>query len=303
MGQSNKRIAVRAFISYSHRDERLREFLETHLTILKRTGLLEVWHDRKIVPGTDVNDEIDAHINTSDLVLLLVSPDFLASEYCYSREVKLALSRHAAGYTRVVPIILRPVDWREAPFSHLLALPKDGKAVTSWRIRDKALEDVTEGLRVIISQLQLKPAAERALPEPDPYAYQGSVLQVGGIGSRVVTKTAWTITEPGYLPAEKYITHSFNRGEDIMWVSCPPHFEIVGATSPTANDVFPMAKESADTPYGILLKNQLQNTIVITCEKRPEGPPRATGTVCRECGAPMAPWQQYCSKCNFSFGN
>jgi TIR domain-containing protein len=119
--------AVKIAVSYSHRDERLRQALETHLSLLQRQGFIKVWHDRLIDAGTEWREQIDEHFESADLILLLVGPDFLASDYCYDVELKRALERHEARTVEVVPIILRPVDWYDAPFSKLQALPRDGK--------------------------------------------------------------------------------------------------------------------------------------------------------------------------------
>ena len=123
---------VEVFYSYSHRDEELREELERHLSILKRQGIITDWHDRKIGAGTEWKGQIDIHLNTARVILLLISSDFLASDYCYDIEMRRAIERHEAGEARVIPIILRPVIWKGAPFEKLQALPKDAKPVTSW---------------------------------------------------------------------------------------------------------------------------------------------------------------------------
>ncbi|OFV98592.1 MAG: hypothetical protein A3H28_05960 [Acidobacteria bacterium RIFCSPLOWO2_02_FULL_61_28] len=298
---------VRAFISYSHRDERFRASLEAHLAILKRNRTLISWDDKKIGPGKHVDEQIDSRLENSELIVLLVSPDFIASEYCFSHELQMAMNRHAAGQARVVPVILRPVDWSAAPFAKLKALPKDGKPISSWRNRDEAYLDVTKGLREVISDLQIDEGSRRVdVPSRSIIdAYEGSIVQVGGVGSRLVTKTAWLVTEHGYLDPEEHITHSFNGGGDIMWVHCPADFRIVGATSPTGNEVFPLMEGDPETPYGILLKDQVQNTILIRCEWKLDdsNKPKATGTTCPNCGNPMAPYQRYCHGCGFTWPN
>src|SRR5437868_5155515 len=116
-GKATKAIGV--FYSYSHKDEALRNKLETQLQLLERQGYIASWHDYKIVPGQEWANEIDAHLNTADIILLLVSPDYIASDYCYSVEMMQALKRHDAEEARVIPIILRPVDLSETPFSRL----------------------------------------------------------------------------------------------------------------------------------------------------------------------------------------
>jgi hypothetical protein len=138
---------VRVFLSYAHKDERLRDELDKHLSALKRSFVIETWHDRRIVPGAVLNSEIDIRLATADLVLPLISPDFITSDYCYQKEMRAALDRHAAGDTRVIPIILRPVDWLGTPLGKLLALPRDGKPVTKWHRRDDALLDIARGVR------------------------------------------------------------------------------------------------------------------------------------------------------------
>ncbi len=114
------------FYSYLHKDEKLCAKLENHLAILRREGLIETWHDRKIGPGTEWAGAIDEHLNEADIILLLVSSDFLASDYCSDVEVVRAMERHKAGEACVIPVILRPCDWGHTPFAKLQALPKDG---------------------------------------------------------------------------------------------------------------------------------------------------------------------------------
>lgn len=135
------------FFSYSHKDESLRDRLETHLAMLKREGTIETWHDRRITAGDEFAGAIDAQIETADLILLLVSADFLNSRYCYDVEMKRAMERHAAYEARVMPIILRYCDWHSAPFGKLLAAPKDGKPIVSWPDLDEAFVDVVQQIR------------------------------------------------------------------------------------------------------------------------------------------------------------
>ncbi len=137
---------VEIFCSYSHKDEKLRKELEKHLAVLQRQNVVTIWHDRAIMPGESISEEIDEHLNRADIILALFSPDFIASDYCYQIEMKTALERHDANEARVVPIILRPCDWGKTPFSRLLALPQDGKPVTAWRSRDEAFTNVASGL-------------------------------------------------------------------------------------------------------------------------------------------------------------
>ena len=135
------------FFSYSHKDEKLRDELETHLAMLKREGVIRGWHDRKITAGKGWDGKIGENLNSADIILLLVSPDFLASDYCYDNEVVKAVGRNDAGEACVIPVILRPCDWTRAPFNALQALPKNAKPVTRWQRRDDAFLDVAEGIR------------------------------------------------------------------------------------------------------------------------------------------------------------
>ena len=145
---------IAVFLSYAHKDEKLRVELEKHLAALRRSSTIAAWHDRKIIPGAHFAHEIDLHLERSNLVLLLISPDFMDSDYCYKREMRTALRRHAKGHARIIPIILRPVDWLNTPIGKLLALPRDGKPVTSWHRRDEALLDVAKGVRLAVEELR-----------------------------------------------------------------------------------------------------------------------------------------------------
>ncbi|WP_437338946.1 TIR domain-containing protein [Sorangium sp. So ce394] len=145
---------VRLFFSYSHRDEALRDELETHLALLKREGLLQSWHDRRIGAGDDWAGQIDRNLDEAEVILLLVSADFLASDYCFDKEMKRALARHDAGQARVIPVVLRKTDWHSAPFARFQALPKDGRPVTLWQDRDDAWTDVALGIRRAIERLR-----------------------------------------------------------------------------------------------------------------------------------------------------
>jgi internalin A len=152
------RQTVRLFCSYSHKDETLRTELETHLKLLQRQGLLETWHDRKIEAGEEWKQRIDDNLERADIILLLVSADFLASDYCYEKELQRAVERYEKGEVRVIPVIVRDVDWRRAPFAQLQALPQDGRAVTLWENRDSAWRHVSEGIERVVEEMRKRPA-------------------------------------------------------------------------------------------------------------------------------------------------
>lgn len=153
--QGNKRTPLSVFISYAHEDAPLLQRLETHLSLLRRQELISEWHDRQILPGDEWAHEIDARLETASIILLLISPDFLASDYCYDIEMQRALERHKRREVRVIPIILRPCDWRTSPFAHLQCLPRDGKAITAWQNPDEAFLVIVQGLRLVIEQQQI----------------------------------------------------------------------------------------------------------------------------------------------------
>ena len=138
---------ISLFFSYSHKDEELRDQLEVHLATLKREGAIDVWHDRRIPAGNEVDHTISDALERADVVLLLVSPDFLASPYCNDVEVARAMQRHDKRESRVIPVILRPCDWQRSSFGKLLATPKDGKPVTRWADRDEAFLDIVKAIR------------------------------------------------------------------------------------------------------------------------------------------------------------
>lgn len=143
---------AKIFMSYSHADEALRDLLEKQLAMLKREGAIETWHDRRISAGDSLDGQIDAQLQVADVILLLLSPDFLDSRYCYDVEMKAAMERLNAGEVRVIPVILRPCDWLSpvSPFRSLKAIPRDGKPITQWADRDEAMLDVVKEIRTAL---------------------------------------------------------------------------------------------------------------------------------------------------------
>jgi hypothetical protein len=146
--------SIKLFFSYSHKDEELRDELAKQLVLLKRQGFIEDWHDRTIDPGDDWRQAIERELNRADIILLLVSPDFLASNFCYDREMLRAVERHEAGDAAVIPIILRPSDnWEAAPFGKLQALPVNRVPITRWTDQDEAFANVAAGIRRVVGKL------------------------------------------------------------------------------------------------------------------------------------------------------
>src|SRR6266702_6156261 len=154
LGQGKEDVmAIEVFISYSHKDRALREELEKHLANLKRQDIISSWYDGDITPGAEWEPQIMERLTSAQLILLLISVDFIHSDFCYSIEMKQAIDRHNAGEARVIPIVLRPTDWQGAPFDKLKMLPTDAKAVTSWPTHDDAFLDVVQGIRAAIQEL------------------------------------------------------------------------------------------------------------------------------------------------------
>ena len=141
---------IEIYFSYADEDEHSRKQLEKHLALMRSQGLIAEWHRRNISAGMEVSNEINAHLNSAQVILLQVRPDFMASEYCHEVEVKRAMERHRAGEACVIPVLLRPVYWKRASFSDLESLPTNGKPVTSWPNRDEAFYDIAEGIRKAI---------------------------------------------------------------------------------------------------------------------------------------------------------
>ncbi|WP_229755036.1 toll/interleukin-1 receptor domain-containing protein [Pseudomonas koreensis] len=144
---------AKIFFSYSHDDEALRDQLEKHLASLKHEGAVESWHDRRILPGENLDASIDSQIDSAEVILLLVSASFLSSHYCYSIEMQRALERHAKGECKVVPVILRACDWSHSPLGKLMAVPRDGKPITSWTNPDEAFTDVVRQIRLLVQEV------------------------------------------------------------------------------------------------------------------------------------------------------
>jgi hypothetical protein len=155
---------IEVFYSNAQADEPFCKELEKHLSLLRQQGIITEWHHRKIVAGTNWQHAIDAHLTTASVILLLISADYLASDYCYSTEMQRALARHATGDACVIPVLLRPVDWQGAPFAHIQCVPRNEKPITSWSNRDEAFRDVARAIREAIEHLCASPRSISPAP-------------------------------------------------------------------------------------------------------------------------------------------
>ena len=144
---------IDVFMVYSHKDEALRDELEGHLSLVKRQQIINVWHDRRIGAGKNIDASIDKEFENCQIILLLVSSYFLESDYCFNIEMARALEKHEEGSACVIPIILRPSDWKSGPFGRLNALPKDGKPVTKYADQHEAFLEIVEGVRKVATEL------------------------------------------------------------------------------------------------------------------------------------------------------
>jgi hypothetical protein len=144
---------VEIFFSYAHKDEDLMNSVRRQLVVNERNGRILKWHDREIPAGSGWRQQIDDRLRQAKIILLFVSPDFLDSRYCYEIEGKEALRRHEAGEARVIPVILRPCLFEDAPFSELQALPKDAKPISTWNNIDEATLDVARGIMKVVEEL------------------------------------------------------------------------------------------------------------------------------------------------------
>lgn len=180
---------MHVIMSYSHADEDLRNELEKHLAALKRQGAITTWHDRRIAPGDELHGQISDQLDSADIILLLVSADFIASDYCYDVEMMRALERHHRGEARVIPVILRPCDWTRTPFGSLMAVPEDGKPVVKHATLDDGFLQVAQAIRRVADMANTRPpVAEPA----EPAATRADAAQLGPRSSNLRIRSEFT---------------------------------------------------------------------------------------------------------------
>lgn len=158
--------------SYSHVDEALRNELEKHLSPLKRMGKITTWHDRRIAPGLEFEYQIDHYFSEADIILLLISSDFIASDYCYQVEMTNAMERHKRGEAVVIPVILRECAWHQLPFGSIMAATIDGKPITKFASHDEGYVQVVDAVSRAIADLEARKLQQSApvplQPSPNP---------------------------------------------------------------------------------------------------------------------------------------
>jgi tetratricopeptide (TPR) repeat protein len=222
---------ITLYLSYVQEDNHLCKQLENHLSSLQRQNVITSWHAHKISAGKDVAQEIDTHLQTAQLILLLVSADFIASEYYWNVEVKRAMERHDRGDARVIPLLLRPCDWQGLPFARLQVLPANAKPITSWPNVDEAFVQVMAGLRLVIEDLRKQLLLVRSSLLPLLYVpYERNLLFTGreallnhlSQSLRAGKTTAQAITGLGGIgktqTALEYAYRYQNDYDTILWV-------------------------------------------------------------------------------------
>lgn len=147
---------MKVFISYSHKDDGHRNALENHLSSLKRSGLITTWSDRKLQAGDDWANSIDSNLEEANIILFLVSSDFIASDYCIDIEFKRAIEKHRLGEATLIPIIVRDCDWKDSELGKIQALPRDANPVDNWDKKDAAWAHVVQEIRNCINQLAIR---------------------------------------------------------------------------------------------------------------------------------------------------
>ena len=203
---------IRVFCSYAHEDAEYRVALEKHLSPLIRGNVIELWHDREIVAGQTWAEQIDEHLADAELIVLLISADFLASRYCFEIEMEYALGRHKAGAATVVPVIIRSVDWAGVPINFLQALPTDAKAVDSWANEDAAWTNVAQGIRAAVATVRPLVSASAGggaqAAEPD--------IGAADEGSVTATETSFHARDKVTMKHVLLVVSGEQRGERFM---------------------------------------------------------------------------------------
>lgn len=169
---------TRVFFSYSHKDEDLRNELETHLALLRRQGVITAWHDRRITAGSDIHDSISEELESAQIILLLVSAHFLASDYCFEREMARAMEKHEDGSAVVIPVILHPCDWHSAAFGRLRATPTDGKPISMHANQHEAFAIVAADVRKVAEGFDVEDSPDQ------PALHSGPITEPCGTEPR-----------------------------------------------------------------------------------------------------------------------
>jgi tetratricopeptide (TPR) repeat protein len=149
-------VPLEVFCCYAREDQEMLEHLKKHLMPLQRQSQITVWSDTDLNAGVEWEKELHQHLESADIILLLISPDFIASDYCYSTEMNRAIERHEQGSTQVIPLLLRPVHWDSAPFAQLQVIPTNAEPVTKWSNRDDAFHDTAKHVNRVVTEIKIR---------------------------------------------------------------------------------------------------------------------------------------------------
>jgi formylglycine-generating enzyme required for sulfatase activity len=225
--------AIEIFFSYARADEILRNELAKHLKPLEQEKIIKAWHDRQIPPGAEWQNEIDRHLESAQIILLLISADFLASDYCYSFELKRALERHENQSACVIPVILRSCDWQNTSFGKLQALPTDGKPIKSWTDRDEAFTAVVKGLRQTINRLaavlDVATVPKTSTPASKPEEPNKPLLQPFDFQTVQVNDRGQILKKPS-LTVQRFM-EDLGNGVQLAMIEIPAGEFLMGAPS------------------------------------------------------------------------
>ncbi len=240
--QSVESGALQVFISYSDKDKSLKEELEIHLSPLKRQGLIEPWQDGAIEAGTERVAQIKTALETADVILLLISPYFMASDYINDVELEQALERHREGSARVIPIMLRPTDTMGTTIATLQALPRNAQPITTWSNPDEAFFDVAKEIRRTVEALQssAKRSGNSQPSSSQPPQLAGTSPAAAGQSStsRSRGKLFQLLSS---LPGPQF--------EQLLFMLNPPGGNVPGSSAPQASRVMALLSW-AESPMG-----------------------------------------------------
>lgn len=209
---------MKAFISYSHQDAEFLTALHQHLAALRRQKLLETWTDREISAGGLLDENIAAAMGKADIFLLLVSPSFINSDYCYEKEFKSALKKHKTGKALIIPIIVRPCDWMIPELRQFKALPEDGKPIHSkhWHSADEGFADVAKGLRSLIEERK----NAKFVPD-DTHITKEQREELGKVHDEIVRRLIAKVTDQ----PDDVVKAEYGKWAGIVWSQFHEKFE------------------------------------------------------------------------------
>ncbi len=269
--------AVKVYFCYADEDEPLRARLEKHLSPLRKIRQITGWFDRDIHAGTDWAREIEVRIDEASIILLLISPDFIYTDYCYSTEMRRALGRHKAGEAYVIPIIMRPVQWEDTPIGELEVLSAGGKPITQWSNRDAAFLEVAQGIRELVRTLLRKQALslqETTILYPEQFVSEQtqSVLDTQkylispGSSNNEIKSIPTSLSEKDTIASDPLIRVSYQMGRDFLLANNHQVAHVLVEISRTVSECplnLALVVNHSQSMKGVKLKNAKEMTKMI----------------------------------------